>query len=108
MVLSKAMISRTTDPNGVRIEGEVDFANADELERALLHAMIDGPITIDLHDLSFIDSSGLHAILRVATSMNGNAPMRLVGASGHVANVLQIVGMTNLPYFEVVVQGGDG
>jgi len=107
-VLSKATISRTSDPNGIQIEGEIDLANATDLERALREAVAHGPVTIDLRDLTFIDSSGLHAILRVATSLNGTMPIRLVGASGHVANLLKIVGLTDLPQFEVIPGGRDG
>jgi anti-anti-sigma factor len=100
-VVSKATISRTSDPNGLRIEGEVDLANAGDLEAALREAIQDGPITVDLTDLTFIDSSGLHAILRVATSMDGQGPIRLQGVSGHVMNVLRIVGLTDLPQLQV-------
>ena len=51
----------------VRVSGEVDLCTAPELERALvqeIHAARE--VLLDLSEVSFIDSSGLHAIVAAA------------------------------------------
>jgi anti-sigma B factor antagonist len=51
---------------GVAVRGEVDFSRVPTLEAALDAAIRDsvGAFIIDLSDVDFIDSSGIHALLR--------------------------------------------
>lgn len=54
----------------VVVRGEIDIATAGELERSLLAAADrGGPVEIDLRDTTFIDSTGLSALIRLATTM---------------------------------------
>ena len=48
--------------------GEVDLATADQLESRLLRALDEGArdVVVNLRDVTFIDSSGLSALLRAA------------------------------------------
>lgn len=49
----------------VRVEGELDLANAPELRRALRAAQSEAKIvSLDLQELSFIDCSALNEILK--------------------------------------------
>lgn len=46
--------------------GELDLATADQLDRALRHVVDGGcgDLVLDLRGLSFIDSSGLHLVIK--------------------------------------------
>ena len=60
-----------------------------------------GPISVDMADVTFIDSAGLHFLARVAGSMNGAAPLTLLNVPPRVVRVMEIVGMTELPSIEL-------
>jgi anti-anti-sigma factor len=86
----------------LRVAGEIDMLTATELTEALTQlAAKDGQVTVDLGDVTFIDSSGLRALFAFASSTNGNGPLRVVNASPTVLRTLQIVGMTDVPQIEV-------
>ena len=77
----------------LRLAGEVDVATAPRLRDRLVQLVNEGPpkLVVDLSGLSFIDSMGLGALvsgLKRARAHDGD--LRLVGASDHVAKVLEI------------------
>lgn len=82
-------------PDGVLIElaGELDLATAPKLEDELRRVEDDGPavVVLDLRPLSFMDSSGLRALL-AADSRAREAGRRLVLVRGdeRVQRVLRI------------------
>src|SRR5881397_2465567 len=51
----------------VEVSGELDIASTPGFERAVEDALRAGPerVMIDLREVTFIDSSGIHALLRV-------------------------------------------
>ncbi len=62
-----ALATRDEGAAGVvlALSGELDLAGAPGLSAALAEARADGrPLTLDLRDLDFIDSSGLGALVR--------------------------------------------
>ena len=73
---------RTTTPTGlsveetvaIRVAGELDLSTADALRRLLERALRSGrPVLIDLSDVTFIDVSGLRAVLDPAASGRGTS-----------------------------------
>ena len=59
--------ARGDDEGVVWVSGELDMPNADSVvDVGTAAASLDGRITLDLSRLSFIDSSGIRAILRLA------------------------------------------
>ena len=54
-------------PAPFQIHGEIDLSNAGELARQLEQyaATTTGDLVVDCHDMTFIDSSGLHALVRL-------------------------------------------
>jgi anti-anti-sigma factor len=82
---------------GFRLIGELDLATVPALEAALDTLAGQGPLTLDLAELTFIDSSGLHAIMRFAPSLNGNGPMTLANPSAFVSRLLEIVQLSGHP-----------
>jgi len=68
------------------LHGELDEFAAPELEEQIGSSGGDGPLIVDLSDLSFISSAGLHILLRGRP----NQPV-IVCPPGNVARVLGIV-----------------
>ena len=81
------------------LSGELDMATVDVLTNALLNSERDGAsaIMLDLRDLTFMDSTGLHAFLRARARSQGNGHSLLfVGASRPVRTVFEIAGVESV------------
>lgn len=95
-------IVTTQQPFGLRVSGEIDMASAPALEEALLVALADGrPVTVDMKDVTFIDSSGLKVIVSAAAESTAPAPLTLKDPSPAVRRVLELFGMEQLPHIRV-------
>ena len=100
-------ITTTEDPFGLRLSGEIDMAIAPTLYEALLVALADGrPVTVDMSDVSFIDSSGLKVILDAAAESAGDRPLIVQQPSAAVRRVLELFGMDLIPQIRIV-EGDD-
>ncbi len=92
----------TDGRNGITrlaLSGELDMATVDVLTNALLDSERDGAsaIMLDLRDLTFMDSTGLHAFLQARERSQGNGHSLLfVGASHPVRTVFEIAGMESV------------
>ena len=93
----------TAHPGMLRLDGEIDMHTIPRLEAAFaeLISACDGPVSVDMANVTFIDSSGLHLLARVASSLNGTAPLTLVNVPRRVLRVMEIVGMQELPSIEL-------
>jgi anti-anti-sigma factor len=84
---------------GVALHGEVDIGTVQDLEVALDAAIREshGAFIIDLSDVSFLDSSGLHLLLR-ARSLLGreDRALALICPAGPVRRVLELSGTADL------------
>ena len=76
----------------IRPKGEIDIHTCGRLEKALTEGA--GDLVLDLGEVSFIDSSGLRALLigRDAVSNKGSQ-FELVNPSAVVRRLLQITGL---------------
>jgi len=84
-------------PRGLRLAGELDLRSVMPLTDAFAALPAAGQATLDLSELVFIDSSGLHAIEEIASKQNGNGPLILSGASPAVARLLEITDLERHP-----------
>jgi anti-sigma B factor antagonist len=78
----------------VALEGEVDRANAEELERLVLRRTIgSAAVVLDLSAVSYLDSAGVRLLDRVARGLvRRGAALRIVAPpGGPVRYVLRIV-----------------
>lgn len=101
-------IVTTQEPFGLRLSGEIDMATAPALEEALLTALAQGrPVTIDMRDVSFIDSSGLKTIVTAAAETAGSVPLTVKEPSPAVRRVLELFGTEQIPQIRVI-DGTDG
>lgn len=87
---------RTNSQNGVAslaLQGELDMATFPQLEECLMPLEQDGvsAIIVDLRDLTFIDSSGLRALLRAKERARTTSHrVVLLGASASARRLFEI------------------
>ncbi|MDR6323880.1 STAS domain-containing protein [Actinoplanes couchii] len=83
----------------VTVLGEVDFSNADEVAQALHDAITDWSpqvLLIDLADATFIDSTGLGALIEgYRTASAQGADFRVVNPSDTFRRVLTVTGLSD-------------
>lgn len=82
----------------VALAGDCDLRSRDEMTAALLAAAQTGrTVTVDLARVSFLDSSGLHALVRAHhAAVERAGALYVVNATGTVATVLEITGILTL------------
>ena len=92
----------TPTEDGFRLEGELDMATADDLSQIFRDAPSNGdPIVLDFSGVSFMDSSGLRALLERAGQPTGAGPVVIVNPSAQVRRVLEISIPGGTPGLEV-------
>ena len=81
------------DPDGVLwLSGELDMNNADEFIRVASEVSEVRPdLILDLSDLSFMDSSGIRAVLAIAEHASGSVVLRQPSES--VRKVIDLTGI---------------
>ena len=81
-------------PRSFHLFGELDLASSAELVNAVLpSAREDGDLRLDLKELSFIDSSGIRALLILAEELGTRGTLILASASPPVEHTLRLVGV---------------
>jgi anti-sigma B factor antagonist len=76
----------------IRLAGELDMSTAAQLDEVLGTAVEHGGvITIDLNELTFMDSTGIGVFLRAAVSLRGRGCLILHGEQDRVRRVLDLV-----------------
>ena len=84
---------------GVAVRGEIDIATVPSLERALDTAIraSRGAFVLDLSDIEFLDSSGLHALLRArALLAREDRAMAVVCPPGPARRLFEVAGIADL------------
>ena len=82
----------------VEVAGEIDIATVEALEEPLIGAIEAGrrPVILDLGNCSFIDSTGMHLVLRAHTLLRedgGSETSLAIVARGRVLELLKITGL---------------
>lgn len=94
-------ISRTFEPNGLRVEGELDAARhqvfAEQLAQVCLARR---RVHLDFADLGFIDLGGLNLLAQQATVLPADEALVLDHLPPDVENVIEMVGWHRLPGLE--------
>ncbi len=85
------------------LEGELDIASVPSLEAALNGSIgAGGPITLDLSGLTFIDSSGVGAILKAAKDHLPGGCVVLHGVHDSTQKVIELMGVEKMPNLHVL------
>lgn len=92
---SRARLAVGATPDGrlcVHLGGELDLAGVSELGRELddLLSRPPQPLDLDLADLTFLDSSGVAVLVRLA---NHFTEVRTRGATAPVRRVIEVLGL---------------
>ncbi len=90
----------------IALSGELDMATVPTLEEHLVRAESDGAaaIMIDLRELTFMDSTGLHAFLGARNRADTTGrPLLLIGAQAPVRRLFKLTGQDGLLDDENVV-----
>lgn len=87
--------------HGLRLIGELDMATVTQLKTAFETLSANGRVTLDLAELTFIDSTGLHAIMEFARSQNGSGPVILASPSATAKRAIEIAGLEGHPGVEI-------
>src|SRR5215204_26661 len=80
----------------IRVGGELDLAEAPQLEQTLKRACDYDQIVISLEDCEFIDSTGIALIVRCDKERKTNGRrLAVCGVAGQVQRVLDLVGLSD-------------
>ncbi|MGW0196148.1 STAS domain-containing protein [Nonomuraea sp. NPDC003201] len=79
----------------ITVTGEVDASNIAQLETYLVNRIVlDEPLVLDLGQLTFMGSAGLHVLLRLnAAQREHGTSLHLAAVSGVPARMLHTTGM---------------
>lgn len=86
---------------GLRLVGELDLHSVPDFREAVGQLNGGGHAKLDVSELTFIDSSGLHAIAQFAGAENGNGRVILEGVSARMRSLLEISMLAGLPRLEI-------
>jgi anti-anti-sigma factor len=107
-VRSALELSPLVDEVGIKLTGEVDLATARHLTDALANISAESEVHLELTELTFIDSSGLSAIVAFARSRNGAGPLVMLNPSDHIERLFVITGLDQHPKIEIRHTHGSG
>lgn len=81
----------------VHLTGELDLSAAAELERTLRQAQARASVVLDLRELTFVDSSGLHVIVNAnARAIRAYGRLVVVRGARELDRLLTVIGLCEL------------
>jgi anti-anti-sigma factor len=90
------------EARGLRLVGEVDLSNVEQLKTAL-DPQVDrgGEITLDVAGLSFIGSAGVQVLIRALIDLEGRGVIVLRSPGESLRQLIGIMGLDRFPNLEV-------
>jgi anti-anti-sigma factor len=88
----------------VLVKGEVDLATSDQFHDALVAVRRSRHVVVDLRDVTFMNSSGIRAIVRAYNRMPEGGSIRVFGAQPILRQAFEVSGLGGL----LVDLGADG
>jgi anti-sigma B factor antagonist len=101
-IIRLAQLSMNSERDGdihtLRLTGEIDLANAQDVDRELrrIEQTDAAVILVDLAGVSFIDSTGIKVLMGAAARSQGAGRLLLDAPSPPVLRVLRIAGVADL------------
>jgi anti-anti-sigma factor len=96
------VIADEDEPRRVRLIGELDLATADSLVRELdgIVAGRSGDLVLDMRELSFVDSTGIRALIGISNGIREGALVLEAPRAG-VRRVLELVRADSFPNLRI-------
>jgi anti-sigma B factor antagonist len=95
-------IATTDEPPGLRLDGEVDLASAEELSSALEpHVRRGGDVTLDVARVRFMGSSGILVLVRALNSLEGRGRLVLLDPPEGIRRLIEITGLDRVEHLDV-------
>jgi anti-anti-sigma factor len=95
-------IEKTADPRGLRLLGELDIASEDALTEAFeREAGRNGDFTLEVSELTFIDSAGVRALIKAADSLQGRGRLIIRSPGETLQRVFQLMRLDTVPNVEI-------
>ena len=92
------VVTRTSEPAGLRFAGEIDITNSQAVGQALRLAFVDTEKPhLDLSGLSFCDISGIRALVDIALDLDHGRSLLLHGLPEQLEKVMRVTGWSELP-----------
>jgi anti-anti-sigma factor len=90
-----AGIDRQNEAVVVSLAGELDLYNAEEVRRALLDTLAEGPplLVVELAEVTFIDSTALGVLIEARSRMTDRTGFRLAAPGLEVSRALEVSGL---------------
>ena len=97
MAAANPLLEITRDADGFRLSGELDLSNADDLATTLSADVRKGTdLVLDCSDLTFIDSTGMAALIAICKGLGDTGRLRLRSVSPPIAKVARVLGLDRL------------
>jgi anti-anti-sigma factor len=96
--VGESLAARVTAGEGgavIAFAGDIDLATTDGLEELLAATEQDmpGPLTIDLREVDFLDSTGLRVLIDAQRRARGRHPFAVLVDPGPVRRLIEAVGL---------------
>jgi len=81
----------------IRLSGEIDLSNVQDLKYALDEGIEEGgPVLIDVSELSFIDSAGVHVWVQAAEALKDRGCLVIHGERKSLGRLLDLLGVDDM------------
>jgi anti-sigma B factor antagonist len=98
-------IEEAPDGRTVVLAGEIDMSNVEELVEAVTSRLGGGRVRLHMEGVTFIDSTGIRGLLRIAEASGGE--LEVVSPHTSVRKVLRVLGLDATPPLRVVDERGS-
>ncbi len=78
-----------SDHYAIALAGEYDIARKQELATTLAGVTNGKPVSIDMHDVTYVDSTFLSELAAMRLRLN-ERPVTLIGVQGNVARIMRL------------------
>ena len=108
MAAANPLLQITREPNGFRLSGELDLSNAGDLATTVsTDVRQGGDLVLDCSNLSFIDSTGMAALLSICKQLGDTGRLRLRSVSPPIAKAARVLGLDRVPNLVLEIEAPD-